>query len=99
MSLAFQLQQGARPPAGESAELRLSRVIEERVADFEGVQVSGSPLGERLYSTAGSAFQYSAMPGRDLWQEEAELGGGEGAVGPHIQGGTGAVPLPGWSLA
>ncbi|GAB4818813.1 hypothetical protein N2152v2_005859 [Parachlorella kessleri] len=38
VSLCFQLQQGARAPARDSAELRLSRHIEERVADFEGVQ-------------------------------------------------------------
>ena len=41
VSLSFTLQQGLRPPARGSAELRLSRAMEERVADFEGVQVGG----------------------------------------------------------
>ena len=40
VSLSFHLQQGARAPAKDSAELRLSRHMEERVADFEGVQVT-----------------------------------------------------------
>lgn len=44
VSLSFYLHQGARPPARQSAELRLSRVVEERVADFEGLQVGGAGL-------------------------------------------------------
>ena len=47
VSLSFYLHQGARPPARQSAELRLSRVVEERVADFEGLQVGGAGAAGR----------------------------------------------------
>ena len=37
LSLTFRLHQGSRPPTAAAAPLRLSRTVEERVADLEGL--------------------------------------------------------------
>ncbi len=46
VTLCFHMHQGGRAPSPDSVELRLSRLLEERVASLEGVQVRVRVFGK-----------------------------------------------------